>query len=329
MATTVDPRFPAADREGYLEGSLGRTWYRVTGALPASGGDGPAPLVVLHGGPGAAHNYTLMMANLAAPEATGGRPARAVVHYDQLGCGGSTHLPDAPPETWTVELFVRELRALVAHLGIDRFHLLGQSWGGMLAPEVVLADDTGVLSLTICDSPASMALWMEAAAELRTHLPAEVEETLRTHEEAGTTDSSAYLEAMEVFYARHVCRVVPNPQEVTDSFAQIEAEPTVYHTMNGPSEFHVVGSLREWSVVDRLDAVGVPTLVVSGAYDEATPLVWAPFAERIPGARSHVFPESSHMPHVEEPEAFLDVVGGFLAEHDHRGDPHPEQEDPS
>ncbi|MEO3938792.1 proline iminopeptidase-family hydrolase [Dermatophilaceae bacterium Soc4.6] len=320
MATTVDPRFPGADREGYLETALGRTWYRVTGELPSLGSDAPAPLVVLHGGAGAAHNYTLMMANLARADATSdpARPVRAVVHYDQIGCGASTHLPDAPPETWTVGLFVQELRALVAHLGIERFHLLGQSWGGMLAPEVVLSDDTGVLSLTICDSPASMALWMAAAEELRTHLPPEVEQTLRQHEEAGTTDSPAYLEAMEVFYARHVCRVVPNPPEVTDSFAQIQAEPTVYHTMNGPSEFFVVGSLREWSVVERLEAVTVPTLVVAGEHDEARPMVWAPFVERIPGATSHVFPGCSHMPHVEEPEAFLEVVGGFLARHDPR-----------
>ena len=86
--------------------------------------------------------------------------------------------------------------------------------------------------------------------------------------------------------------------------------------MNGPSEFHVVGSLKDWSVVDRLDGIRVPTLVVAGAYDEAKPSVWAPFVERIPDARCHVFPDSSHMPHVEEPEAFPEVVGTFLREHD-------------
>ncbi len=250
------------------------------------------------------------MAGLAAD-------GRAVVHYDQLGCGESTHLPDAPAEFWTVELFVAELRALVQHLGIaDRFHLLGQSWGGMLAPEVVLADDHGVLSLTICDSPASMALWLSAAGALRDELPADVQATLLRHEEAGTTDSPEYAEAMKVFYDRHVCRVVPNPPEVTDSFAQIEEEPTVYHTMNGPSEFHVVGTLKEWSVAERVGAIRVPTLVVAGAHDEARPEVWQPFVDGIPGAVSHVFPESSHMPHVEEPEAFQQVVGAFLREHD-------------
>lgn len=307
MATTDDPRFPAPTTTGTIETRGGQTWYRVTGDLGATD---RAPLVVLHGGPGAAHNYTLMMANLSAD-------GRAVVHYDQIGCGGSTHLPDAPADFWSVELFVEELRSVVDALGIgERFHLLGQSWGGMLGPEVVLADPSGVESLTICDSPASMALWLEAAGELRAELPADVQATLTEHEAAETTDSPEYAEAMQVFYDRHVCRVVPNPPETRDTFAQLEAEPTVYHTMNGPSEFHVVGSLKDWTVVERLDAITVPTLVVSGAYDEARPATWAPFVERIVGARSHVFAESSHMPHVEEPEAFAEVVGSFLRQHD-------------
>ena len=294
--------------EGTMPFAGGETWYRITGTLDPDAE--LAPLVVLHGGPGAAHNYTLAMTSLAA----GGR---AVVHYDQLGCGRSSHFPDADPDFWTVELFVSELRALVEHLGIaDRFHLLGQSWGGMLGPEVVLSDPSGISSLSICDSPASMALWLRAANELRAQLPDEVQATLVRHEQAGTTDSAEYVAAMDVFYARHVCRVQPLPDEVKASFDQIDAEPTVYHTMNGPSEFHVIGSLKDWSVVDRLDGISVPTLVVAGAYDEARPIVWEPFVDRIPDVRSHVFAESSHMPHVEEPEAFAAVVGAFLAEHD-------------
>ena len=118
------------------------------------------------------------------------------------------------------------MRALVTALGIgDRFHLLGQSWGGMLGPEFVLADPHGVQSLTICDSPASMPLWLEAAGILRSRLPANVQEVLSRHEEAGTTDSPEYLAAMQVFYDRHVCRVTPNPPEVLDSFAQLDAGP--------------------------------------------------------------------------------------------------------
>ena len=285
-----------------------RTWYRVTGDLDGSAER--APLVVLHGGPGASHDYCLAMADLA-------EDGRAVVHYDQLGCGRSTHLPDADPGFWTPQLFVDELRNLVRTLGIERrFHLLGQSWGGMLGPEVVLADSSGIQSLTICDSPASMPLWLAAAAELRSALPVDVQRTLDEHEAAGTTDSAAYHAAVDVFYARHVCRIQPMPPEVKASFDQIDADPTVYHTMNGPSEFHVIGSLKEWSVVDRLEGVDVPTLVVAGAHDEARPETWQPFVERIPDVTSHVFAESSHMPHVEEPEEFRRVVGTFLRAHD-------------
>jgi L-proline amide hydrolase len=285
-----------------------QTWYRVTGQLDPDAER--APVVVLHGGPGAAHDYTLAMTSLADD-------GRAVVHYDQLGCGRSTHLPDADPSFWTVDLFVAELRNLVEVLGIgNRFHLLGQSWGGMLGPEVVLSDSSGIRSLTICDSPASMPLWLAAAAELRAGLPADVQRVLDEHEAAGTTDSREYHAAMDVFYARHVCRVQPLPAEVAASFDQIEAEPTVYHTMNGPSEFHVIGSLKDWSVVDRLPGIDVPTLVVAGAHDEARPEVWQPFLDHIPDASSHVFAESSHMPHVEEPDEFRRVVGDFLRSHD-------------
>ena len=302
---------PEPSRTGTVPFRGHQTWFRVTGDLEALRPDAPrAPLVVLHGGPGVAHDYTLAMTALAGD-------GRAVVHYDQLGCGRSTHLPEEDPDFWTVELFVAELRAVVDHLGIgERFHLLGQSWGGMLASEVLLAAPHGIRSLCICDSPASMALWLEAAATLRAELPHEVQETLLRHEQADTTDSVEYAAAMQVFYDRHVCRVVPNPPEVQASFAQLEADPTVYHTMNGPSEFHVIGSLKDWSVVDRLPGIAAPTLVVSGAHDEALPLVWEPFVSRIPGARSHVFAESSHMPHIEEPEWFTAVVGAFLREHD-------------
>ncbi|MET1006462.1 MAG: proline iminopeptidase-family hydrolase [Propionibacteriaceae bacterium] len=284
-----------------------QTWYRITGTLDPTAAR--APVVILHGGPGAAHNYCLSMSSLAGD-------GRAVVHYDQLGCGNSTHLPDADPGFWTVDLFVRELRNLVDALGITRFHLLGQSWGGMLGPEVVLDDSAGILSLSICDSPASMTLWLEAANHLRTLLPPDVQETLTRHEEAETTDSAEYKAAEDVFYARHVCRVQPLPQDVADSFDQIDAEPTVYHTMNGPSEFHVIGSLKEWSVVDRVHDISVPTIVVAGEYDEAMPSVWQPFVDRIPDVRSHVFADASHMPHVEQPAEFTQVIGDFLREHD-------------
>lgn len=291
-----------ADVEGAVAFEGGTTWYRITGDLDS----GIVPLVVAHGGPGCTHDYLLRLTALA-------RAGRPVIHYDQLGNGRSTHLPDADPTYWTPELFVAELDNLLTGLGIaDSYHLLGQSWGGMLGAEFAVRQPAGLRRLVIANSPASMQLWSQAAGSLRAELPAGVNEVLLEHERAGTTDSPEYLRAMKVFYDRHVCRVVPNPPEVAASFAAIDSDPTVYATMNGPSEFHTVGSLKTWSIIDRLPLITVPTLIISGRYDEATPLAVRPFFDRIPDARWRIFDASSHMPHVEETQRYLEVVQSFL-----------------
>jgi len=213
-------------------------------------------------------------------------------------------------------LFVDEFHAVRTALDVERYHVLGQSWGGMLGAEIAVRQPAGLASLSICNSPASMELWMAAAALLRSELPEDVQQTLDRHEAAGTVTDPEYLAATQEFYRRHVCRVEPTPQDFLDSEAQMEAEPTVYHTMNGPNEFHVLGTLKSWSIEDRLDQITAPTLVVAGEFDEATPATWAPFAERIPGARSHVFPGASHCTHLEQPAEFRAVIATFLTEHD-------------
>jgi L-proline amide hydrolase len=161
-----------------------------------------------------------------------------------------------------------------------------------------------------------MPLWLAAAAELRAELPSDVQATLLRHEHAETTTSPEYVAAMQVFYDRHVCRVVPQPPELARTFAAIAEDPTVYFTMNGPSEFHVIGTLKTWSIIDRLDRITAPTLLISGKYDEAAPSTVQPFADRIPGVRWHMFEHSSHVPHIEERAAYMALVQRFVAEYD-------------
>lgn len=297
---------PAPHRAGTVPFGPYETWYRVTGDL----GSGPTPLVVLHGGPGSCHDYTLRIARVA-------EAGRAVVHYDQIGCGRSSHRPGAPADFWSVDLFLDELDNLLAALGIaSDYHLLGQSWGGMLGAEHAVRAPAGLRSLVISNSPASIALWLEGANRLRAQLPEDVRSALERHEADGTFTDPEYLAATEEYYARHVCRVVPNPPEVLSTIGLQNADPTVYHTMNGPNEFYCVGSLASWSVVDRLDRVVAATLLISGRYDEATPEAVRPFFERIRDVRWEVMAESSHMPFIEETEEYLRVVNAFLAEHD-------------
>jgi len=186
----------------------------------------------------------------------------------------------------------------------------------MLGAEHAIRQPGGLRSLVISDSPASMPLWLAAAAEFRALLPLDVQETLTRHEAAGTTESLEYAAAMEVFYARHVCRIVPHPPELARTFAAIAEDPTVYFTMNGPSEFHVIGTLKTWSVVDRVNRIQAPTLPISGRYDEAAPSTVQPFADAIRDVRWHIFEESSHVPHIEERDAYMALVQQFIDEHD-------------
>jgi L-proline amide hydrolase len=226
-------------------------------------------------------------------------------------------LPERGGDFWTVQLFLDELDNLLDSLGIaDDYHLLGQSWGGMLGAEHAIRQPQGLRSLVLSNSPASMALWASEAKILRGQLPPEVEATLDRHEANGTTDDPEYLAATQVYYDEHVCRVVPNPPEVVRTTEMLNEDPTVYHTMNGPNEFFCVGTLKDWSVVDRVHSIVAPTLLISGRFDEATPATVQPFFDAIPDVRWEIFEVSSHMPFIEEREGYLSLVEDFLASHD-------------
>lgn len=295
-------------REGYMPFRDYKTWYRVTGKLD---GNGRLPLVVAHGGPGCTHDYVDAFKGIAEID------GRAVIHYDQLGNGKSTHLPDKGADFWTVELFLEELDALLAHLGISQHYaFLGQSWGGMLGAEHAVRQPAGLKALIIANSPANMHTWVAEANRLRRELPEDVQATLLKHEAEGTLTHPDYLAASRVFYDRHVCRVTPWPEDVARTFAAMDEDNTVYRHMNGPTEFHVIGTMKDWTIEDRLSRIVAPTLLISGAYDEATPEVVRPYRESVTNCTWILFPNSSHMPHVEEKEECLAKVSAFLQEHD-------------
>ena len=302
MAATATQPILDATSSGMVDFGEWQTWYRITGTLDKT----KPPLVVAHGGPGGTHDYLLTIADIA-------RSGRAVIHYDQVGNGRSTHLRDRGADFWAVDLFLDELENLLDKLGVaGAYHLLGQSWGGMLAAEHGIRRPPGLLSLIISDSPASMPLWLAAAAELRAQLPPDVEATLAEHETAGTTDSPEYAAAMQVFYERHVCRALPWPDELNRTFAAIADDPTVYHTMNGPSEFHVIGTLKTWSVVEKVHAITAPTLLISGKYDEAAASTVQPYADAISDVRWEIFERASHVPHIEQRDEYMALIQRFI-----------------
>jgi len=275
------------------------TWYRIVGDGEEPG---KLPLLLLHGGPGAPHHY---LESLEAVAGTG----RHAIFYDQLGCGNSSRSDES---LWNVETFVEEVGVVREALGLKRTHLFGSSWGGMLAMEYALTQPGGLASLVLSSSPASIPLWALETGRLRSELPPDVRRVLDEHEAAGTADSPEYEEAMMEFYKRHVIRIDPMPVGVQRTFAQLAENPDVYLHMQGPNEFVITGTFKDWDITGRLGEIRVPTLVTSGRHDECTPMQAEIVHDGIPGSEWVVFEDSSHMQFVEEPERYLEVLDGFL-----------------
>ncbi|KIJ64925.1 hypothetical protein HYDPIDRAFT_153816 [Hydnomerulius pinastri MD-312] len=285
-------------------GKVYQTWYKLVGKL----GSGERPLVVLHGGPGLSHHYMLPHLNLHAKNNI------PVIIYDQIGIGQSTHLPDAPKEFWTVELFMDELDNVLSHFGIKKdFDLLGHSWGGMLAAHYVShRHPEGLNRLVLASAAPSMSLWLKSTDGLREMLPEGRRELLKKLESEGRYHEKAFEDAMMEFYKLHVCRLNDWPKELTDSFDYMNKDPTVYSTMVGPSEFTVIGTLKDWSCLDQIHTITCPTLLTNGVNDEAQNVCVSPFFEKLPKVQWRTFPNSSHMAFFEEPDEYFKVVGDFL-----------------
>jgi L-proline amide hydrolase len=277
------------------------TWYRV---VESDAADGRAYALCSPGGPGA--NWLHMKPyEVFADE-------RTVVFYDQLGAGNSAVEAPHDASMWTPELYVEEVDAVREALGLDRVHLLGHSWGGMLGMQYAATQPEGLVSLIVESSPPSVPAWLDELARLRADLPPDVDETLRRHEEAGTFTDPEYEEAVMVFYKRHLCRVEPWPDWLVECFAILEANPEVYHSMNGPSEFHVIGTLKGWDVTPQLGRIQAPTLLFCGRYDEVTPTSVEAAHRAIPESEFVVLEESSHMAQAEEPERTFELVRDFV-----------------
>jgi proline-specific peptidase len=281
--------------EGYIEVPGGRVWYRAVGEQTDA-----IPLLCLHGGPGFTHYYLEPLEALAAD--------RRVIFYDQLGCGRSDRPDDM--SLWNVDRFVEELAQVRAALGLETMHLFGSSWGGMLAMQYTLDRQPDLVSLTLCGSPASMIRWASDCAELLAEESSETRRVIREHEESGFTACPEYQGAILGFYRKHVCRLSPWPAGFERSFA--EQGQVVYETMNGPSEFTITGTLKTWDIMDRLPEIQVPTLIVSGRYDECTPGHVEAIHSRIAGSQLEIIEDASHLCFAEQPEKFNQIINSFF-----------------
>lgn len=284
-----------AQREGTVDAPGGKVWYKIEG--------GPGvPLLLLHGGPGAGHDYLEPLAELG--------DERLVVFYDQLGCGKS----EIPNDTslWVAERFAREVQSVRDALGLERIHLLGHSWGGWLALEYMAGEPSGIVSLTLASTSPSVEAYISGVPELLAGLPQDVQDTIARCEAEGKTDSPEYTAATFAFYQKHLCRIEPWPDYMMRTGMNIQMSP-VYHYMWGPSEFTLTGNLRGWDRTAILPQLDVPTLITAGRFDEMLPSIQTSMRDAIPGAELVMFEESAHSAHAEEKDKYNATMRSFLA----------------
>lgn len=285
-------------QDGYISFRGYKTYYKLVGKP----GKKHSPLLVLHGGPGSTHNYLLGLSGLAQN--------RQVVFYDQLGSGLSDHPTN--DSLWTIDLFIDELQTIRRELGLDSIHLLGHSWGGMLAIDYLLTKPTGVKSVVLASTMISMPLYQAEVEKLKQALPTNVYAALKKHEAAGTTDSSLYRWAYGEYQKQHLFRGDEFPPELmapTDSVGD-----AAYKKMWGASEAYANGTLKSWDRVDRLSEITVPTLITSGQYDELTPWQASLTRDRINNAQLKIFTNGAHLVHIEQPREYLEIVEKFIGE---------------
>ncbi|KAI1746978.1 Alpha/Beta hydrolase protein [Xylaria castorea] len=282
------------------------TWFKIFGDLSTA-----TPMIVLHGGPGACHDYLLPLLDLS--------PSMPLIFYDQIGNGKSTHLPEknGNEEFWSVKLFRDELDNLILHLGLqDRpFDVYGHSWGGMLAVEWAVASpySANLRRLIITNSLASMDAWRAGITTLRQKLPNDVREVLDRAEREGNFETPEYEAAIEVFYKRHLCLARPWPsKEVEAALYWFAKDPTTYGTMYGPSELSITGSLRDWTSIPILSKIKVPTLLINGTKDEAQDVAMQPFFDHIEKVKWITLDNASHFSHVDQRERYMEHLRAFL-----------------
>lgn len=287
------PAGPVAG-ERFVEVEGGRVWTRVVGE-----GEG-TPLLLLHGGPGAGSYYLEPLAALG--------DERPVVFYDQLGAGRSDHPSDTT--LWRIPRFVDELRRVREALGLDEVHLLGHSWGSMLAIDYLLTDPGGVRSVIFASPLFATSRWIADADSLVRTLPDSLRAAIEIHEAAGTTDSPEYQAAVMDFYHRYLLRRDPWPAEMDSTFAKFGFES--YEHMWGPSEFTATGTLETWDRMDALPGLDLPVLLTVGRYDETFVSTVEDYRSRVPGSRLVVLENSAHLTMLDEPDAYVASVRAFL-----------------
>ncbi len=294
-SNTVGQLLPTGESTLAVPG--GNIWYKITGS-----GDG-IPLVLLHGGPGSS-SFCLKPFEEIGNE-------RQVIRYDQLGAGKSDKISDT--SMFTLDHFVQELELLREHLGIKKWHIMGHSYGTILAVEYYKIYPERVASLSLAGAALNLPMWQENARKLIGSLPAPMQEAVQQAEATGNFNDSLYQAAMNQFTSSFVVHK-PVMADMDSTISTYNWD--IYMYMQGSSEFNITGTLKDYDATPFLPQIKVPTLFTVGETDEAGPDLVKSFADLVPGSKYAVIPGAAHITMWDAPEETIRIHREFLNEAD-------------
>jgi len=291
--------------EGFVDANGMLIYYKALGR-----GD---PLVVVHGGPGASHDYFLPY---LVPLARTNR----LVFIDERGSGRSEKLED--PSGYTVESMVEDVEAVRVALGLGKISLLGHSYGGVVAQAYALKYQGRLSHLLLCSTFHSTRRLNEVFVKMKANMAPELRARIEQMEQAGLFgrgkdfEKSRYTEdymsaAWGEGYFPYLYGRRPDPNFNPAGMGVMSWD--LYRVMWGShGEFVVDGNLTSVEYAERLGSIHVPTLITVGDHDQVDPSISREMNERIPGSKLIVLPESGHMTFVDQPMVFRRAVDDFV-----------------
>ncbi|ACV23428.1 Proline iminopeptidase [Slackia heliotrinireducens] len=291
--------------EGYEEKLAAQDYKGTYVKIVGESAPGKKPLLVLHGGPGDTHAYLYDLALIAD------KYQRQVIFYDQIGCGKSW-CEGMGEDFYNYDLWVNEYYAVKEALGLDDFHLFGNSWGGMLGMLCMMKDDSGVNSFVINSSPVLIQAWLDAANNLIKFLPLEMQNALAEAEATGNYDTVQARAAFDEYYKRHVTGFYEKdyPEHIAYAFSHVGE---CYMIMQGASEFVVTGKMRDWDIREGVKNIKVPCMALSGGDDEGSPAVVKMGVDLIPNCEWTLIPGAPHICSVTHPDESCEAVENFIS----------------
>ncbi len=281
--------------DGFVDSQAGELFFERRG--PKDG----IPLICVHGGPGFTSHYLEPLFDLGE-----GRP---VICYDQAGCGRS-RVRCPVRKDLSIEGFVAELEALRRECGLERMFLLGHSFGGLIIGEYALRYPEHVAGTIFACVSIDIPRWIEDGQRLVSGLPLMSRMVLREGLRTGDCSSSQFMNALAVYYRKHVYGFEQKPESIVRSEA--ESDVRTYQIVWGLNELAVTGMVKDYSLSPRLSQLTSPALFICGRDDEATPEAHEYFSSLVPGSEFHVCERSAHHPQITERDEFLGVVRNFL-----------------